>query len=812
MQEESLKEAIERTELVARCFVCGEKTAPDANKCALCDCNGSTGQETGSDRPDKSASQTELPNFIEPYEVLEFVGQGGMGRVYKVKHKDTGAIFAVKVLLDDLAKDKESVKRFLQEASSNSKLNHPNIATIYEASTTADGQPFLLMDFAEGVNLSRCMESGKLSERAITKIFREIAETLKYAHEQGIVHRDLKPSNIIITGDTNFENPTVKLVDFGLAKVMPSRSGARDTQDLTSTGDIFGTPNYMSPEQCMGFKSDHRTDIYSLGCLIYEATTGTPPFKADNPIQIVIKQLNDRPPRWTSTKLLEGLEAIVFKCLEKDPYARYQSAAEILKDLDQHIAGKKVRMLPTGQAPKAILSGSQAATLVGESIALSVYWVLVSLIITIKSSGLSVALLPVSLFFLLRHLRKYGLGGSNWKQWRLLSIICYVALALTGIPVFIGQFSICDSFPGYFSYVVAISFALHLSMICICLGINIGAFFFSRPQTLNFPKVFRQAAISAAVLLSAVTVNSGGIGIILPNLAGTLTGGIFANGQRHLIPLSLVAKAINPRCANAYEHLAKEYIREKQPQKALSYLNDGIKLNLDYHHNQLLLLRSETLLQEGQLEPALADAAKVLSLEENETYKSNSSLAEAHKQIGDVKLAMKDFSSARSHYEKVSELDPTIFESEFYENRAIARLKTGDKQGALEDIKYVTGTLEQAFYRPEEFIELAIIYEHCGQKDLARKIYQQVISMKASKEVESPAIRRMSFPLAADFVERPSAVAPTHQAKAFAFRRLGETTKAEEEQRQAATANEPKSSRLELFDRLGLVQVKPLNE
>lgn len=762
-----------------------------------------------SDESEESASQARSPNFTEPYEILEFLGQGGMGRVYKVKHKETGAIFAVKVLLDDLAKDKESVKRFLQEASSNSKLNHPHIATIYEASKTADGQPFLLLDFADGENLSKCLERGKLSDSAVIKIFHQIAETLKYAHEQGIIHRDLKPSNIIIKGDTNLESPTVKLVDFGLAKVMPSRSGARDTQDLTSTGDIFGTPSYMSPEQCMGFKSDHRTDIYSLGCLIYAAATGTPPFKADNPIQVVIKQLNDMPPRWSSGRIAVGVEAIVFKCLEKDPYARYQSAAEILKDLDQHIAGKKIRSVPSGQAPKAILSGSQAATLVGETIALCVYWIMISAVFLIKITGVSVALLPVSLFLLVRHLRKHGLGGSNWKQWRLLSIVSYFFLALTGIPVFLGQFAFCDSFPPSFSYLVAVSLALHLALICICEGINIGAFFFSKPQPLNLKKVCRQAAIAPAIILALVTVNIGGFSVVYPNLPGSLTGGTFSYGKRHVIPLSIVAKAIDPRCASAYHNLAEEYIKLDQPQKALSCLNEGIKLTLGNSKARLLGMRSETLLREGQLQPALADAEEVLKLEEDGSYRSGWSEADAHQQIGDVKLAMKEFEDARSHYEKAAELYPAMFKSEFYENRAIARLKTGDKNGAIEDIKYVTSSSEQTYYDPEKFVALALIYENCGQRELAIQGYQQIISAKQTESDPIVPARRMAFPLAADFVSPPDDAPAIHQSKSFALRRLGDAARAEAEQKQALISKEPKSERLELFEQLGLTQVKP---
>ncbi|MBZ0185695.1 MAG: protein kinase, partial [Candidatus Obscuribacterales bacterium] len=287
---------------------------------------------------------SDLPNLDEKYDVVSLIGKGGMGSVFKVKDRELDRFFAIKVLSRDLSEDTASRKRFEQEADAVRALNHPGIVAVYGRSSTEDGIPFILMDYLEGKSLSDFIkEEGCLDPITTLEIVRQISDAISHAHQKGVIHRDIKPTNIILnqTGDGALR---IQIVDFGIAKVMPSTN--RQTCDLTQTGDVFGSPHYMSPEQCLGFMLDQRSDIYCLGCTIYEAITGSAPFAGENPIQLVVKHINDDPPpiprELKSSKLAKGLESIVFHCLAKKPEDRYQSIDDLLIDLDLLKDGKKI--------------------------------------------------------------------------------------------------------------------------------------------------------------------------------------------------------------------------------------------------------------------------------------------------------------------------------------------------------------------------------------------------------------------------------------------------------------------------------------
>lgn len=267
------------------------------------------------------------------YEILSVIGQGGMSIVYKAHHMMLKKTVALKTLLPHLVLHPTSLERFRQEAQASSHLVHPNIVTIHHFGFTSNGQPFIVMDYLEGMALSAIIHRDRnVSANTACHIFAQIADGLAHAHRHGVVHRDLKPSNIILI--EKFGNPYhVQIVDFGIAKLLPQ--GGQEAMTLTQTGELFGSPLYMSPEQCTGGTLDARSDIYSLGCLMYETLAGKPPLLGDNSLEILYKQVNTVPPPFSShgVNVPKKLEAIVFKCLAKNPAQRYQSMEELCVEI-----------------------------------------------------------------------------------------------------------------------------------------------------------------------------------------------------------------------------------------------------------------------------------------------------------------------------------------------------------------------------------------------------------------------------------------------------------------------------------------------
>jgi serine/threonine protein kinase len=283
------------------------------------------------------------------YEVVRLIGEGGMGSVYEVRDPALGQKFALKMLKKELVADQEAVKRFQREAKTTMALSHVNLCTVYGFGQSDTGVPYLVMELVSGESLSSILEREIfLGTTSAVDIFLQICDALSHAHTNQVMHRDLKPSNVIITGNSrDVFVDQVKVVDFGIAKTL-SASASSETNALTQTGDIVGSPLYMSPEQCRGEKLKQQSDIYSLGCVMYEVLTGNPPFTGPNPVMVILQHLNDRPARFNkSLDVPAVLEAIVFKCLEKLPADRYQSIDDLRSDL---------RAFITGAAPKVAIN------------------------------------------------------------------------------------------------------------------------------------------------------------------------------------------------------------------------------------------------------------------------------------------------------------------------------------------------------------------------------------------------------------------------------------------------------------------------
>ncbi|HVU05545.1 MAG TPA: serine/threonine-protein kinase [Polyangiaceae bacterium] len=269
------------------------------------------------------------------YKVEAVLGEGGMGLVYRCRHKIIDKKVAMKVLRSDLARDQEVTERFLTEAKAASTIGNEHIIDISDFGILPDGSTYFVMEYLDGQPLSKLVEGNTpVPLPRLLHIARQLAEGLAAAHDAQIVHRDLKPDNIyLITRGT--DKDFVKILDFGIAKVSTTSAG-----QLTRAGSVFGTPHYMSPEQAAGVSVDHRGDIYSFGVILYEMACGKVPFDADNfmgiltqhmykapvPIRALVPPPQDIPP---------GLEAIILKCMSKRPEQRYSSMQELLGDIDK---------------------------------------------------------------------------------------------------------------------------------------------------------------------------------------------------------------------------------------------------------------------------------------------------------------------------------------------------------------------------------------------------------------------------------------------------------------------------------------------
>jgi serine/threonine protein kinase/Tfp pilus assembly protein PilF len=265
------------------------------------------------------------------YRIIEKIGAGGMGVVYRARDERLERDVAIKVLPAGALADEEMRKRFRREAMALSKLNHPNIAIIHDFNTERDVD-FLAMEYISGVTLREKSLSGALPEAEVISLGKQAAEALEAAHEQGIIHRDLKPGNIMVT-----PKGLLKVLDFGLAKLFQPAGTIDKTLTLTGSQGLTGTLPYMAPEQLDGREVDARTDIHALGAILHELVTGKKPFPQETPSEIMHAIL-DKPPellRSPGAQISEGLERIIFKCLEKEPANRYASAKELLADLNQ---------------------------------------------------------------------------------------------------------------------------------------------------------------------------------------------------------------------------------------------------------------------------------------------------------------------------------------------------------------------------------------------------------------------------------------------------------------------------------------------
>ena len=268
---------------------------------------------------------------IGKYEIVSELGRGGMGVVFKAWEESLQRFVAIKMLGDQLTDDENLVARFLREARSVADLNHPNIVQVF-AVDTHEGRPYFAMEFVEGESLSELIRtSNKIDPKRALTLVKEVASGLSAAHDKGVVHRDIKPDNIMLT-----KHGGVKVVDFGVARVEDPNT------KLTATGMAVGTPNYISPEVCLGLDVDQRSDLFSMGIVFYEMLTGETPFNADSPLEMMTNVVKAEVPDISGLNpdIDAGLRKILYHMLEKKPDYRYQDFHQVLKDIEAYNAGK----------------------------------------------------------------------------------------------------------------------------------------------------------------------------------------------------------------------------------------------------------------------------------------------------------------------------------------------------------------------------------------------------------------------------------------------------------------------------------------
>ncbi len=333
------------------CINCGKPVSPERESCDSC---GSVVTRPKSNQHHTVIDATNTASFFgvnstieagrilgNRYEIIAPIGSGGMGTIYSARRINIGDLVAVKVLRPDVITDSQSRERFQREAQAAARLHHPNAVVIHDFGQEPDGVTYIVMELLEGRSLRDVLQERKIiNSELIAPLLKQACAAIETAHRQGIIHRDLKPDNFILQ-ETPDGAMHVKLLDFGIAKLLDRTE--EKSLSLTQTGMVIGTPNYMSPEQCQGEELDARSDIYSLGVVLYEMLTGSQPFSATNPTGIAVKHVTEKPRslREQNPSISAAVEKVVLKALEKNSRDRQQSALQLAQEFEDAVTSNK---------------------------------------------------------------------------------------------------------------------------------------------------------------------------------------------------------------------------------------------------------------------------------------------------------------------------------------------------------------------------------------------------------------------------------------------------------------------------------------
>ena len=387
------------------------------------DIQNSTRLTAGQGQPNSVAKPYISDDKLKPgdivgdnYVIIELLGVGGMGYVYKVRHLILEKIYAMKTISGEQVSEM-AWRRLQVEAQAIARINHPNIVGIHnlglhQSLQQGAGQsiqqsktPYYVMDYLEGRNLAEVLKQKRyLPLEQSLPLFIEICSGLGYAHKKGIVHRDIKPGNIVILDEPDFTGAQVKIVDFGIAKLAGTIDP--DNQKLTTVGEVFGSPLYMSPEQCEGNRIDSRSDIYSLGCTFFEILSGEVPFHGENPVATMIMHTKDKPPTLYEACGLDfpdSLEHLIATMLAKAPMNRYPNLERVSADLQNILEGKDVSAAPFNAhgMPNLLLDGDdeRQSKVAKEAVAIKVIQSITPTKIAVLAGLLLGALVTITFYF-----------------------------------------------------------------------------------------------------------------------------------------------------------------------------------------------------------------------------------------------------------------------------------------------------------------------------------------------------------------------------------------------------------------------------
>ena len=305
--------------------------------------------------------------FADKYRLTRQIGKGGMGVVYEAEHRDLGKRVAIKLMLEKYAQDGEATARFHREARAASRIGNPHIIDVIDTGTAPDGRAFVVMELLNGMPLSQVIElSGSIPPWRAVQIMRQVLRAVGAAHAKGIIHRDLKPDNIFIVNDGGEQHDFVKLLDFGISKIVDLEEQVAFTK-LTTTGVVMGTPLYMAPEQAMGHPIERYADIYACGVILYEMLAGRPPFEGQTYAVLVAKLLTQPPPLLSTLKpgLPNAMVAAVHRALEKEPKDRFASAEQFLLALPGEKTPSLIELAGTLDSSSGAVAVSPPTTMKG---------------------------------------------------------------------------------------------------------------------------------------------------------------------------------------------------------------------------------------------------------------------------------------------------------------------------------------------------------------------------------------------------------------------------------------------------------------